>query len=197
MPYYLTAAHTGAARIGLELSMLPVAIGIAAPIAGRLVNGGARDRLLTGGGLVLTAIGLLVIALRHDTTGLLAGLALAGLGLGAFTPANNAGVMSASPAGHAGAVGGVLNMSRGFGTALGVAVAGALYTAVSGSSHGVSSDVAARGLTAAMLTLACLALATGVTLLLARGRASTGSRAGDRNPRSRRITPRVRALNPE
>ena len=90
MPYYLTAAHTGAARIGLRASILPVAIGIAAPIAGRLVNGGARDRLLTGGGLVLTAIGLLVIALRHETTGLLAGLALAGLGLGAFTPANNA-----------------------------------------------------------------------------------------------------------
>jgi EmrB/QacA subfamily drug resistance transporter len=167
VPYYLTATRAGAAQIGLELSMLPIAIGIAAPIAGRLVTHGERDRLLTGAALILTAIGLLVIGLRHDTPGLLAGLALAGLGLGAFTPANNAGIMAASPPGHTGAVGGVLNMTRGFGTALGVALAGALYTAVSGTAHAVSSDAAVRGLSVAMLALAGLALATGATLVLA------------------------------
>jgi len=172
VPYYLTASHLGAARIGLELTTLPVAIGIAAPIAGRLVNG-ARDRLLTGGGLILTAAGLFVIALRHDTAGLLTGLALAGLGLGAFTPANNAAVMAASPPGHAGAVGGVLNMTRGFGTALGVAVAGALFTAVSKAGGGGVSDAgAADGLTVALATLACLALAAGGVLLLGRQRAA-------------------------
>jgi EmrB/QacA subfamily drug resistance transporter len=170
VPYYLTAAGAGAAQIGLELSMLPVAIGIAAPIGGRLVTGGSRDRLLTGGALVLTATGLLVIGLRHDTAGLLAGLALAGLGLGLFTPANNAGIMAASPPGHTGAVGGVLNMTRGFGTALGVALAGALYVAVGATTHSVSSDVAERGLTAAMLTLAALAIVTGATLLRAGSR---------------------------
>ena len=90
VPYYLTAAHVDAVRIGLELSTLPIAIAIAAPLAGRLA-GGARDRLLTGGGMILTATGLALIALRHDPVGLVAGLALAGLGLGAFTPANNAG----------------------------------------------------------------------------------------------------------
>ncbi len=150
VPYYLSADHTSAALLGLELSVLPVAIGIAAPVAGRLVHR-IGERPLTGGGLILTAVGLLEIGLRHGTSGLLAGLALAGLGLGAFTPANNAMVMSRSPTGHTGVVSGVLNMTRGFGTALGVALASGLYTAAAGVggadvSHATTA-AAAHGLT--------------------------------------------------
>jgi EmrB/QacA subfamily drug resistance transporter len=170
VPYYLTARGTGAAQIGLELSVLPVALGIAAPIAGRLLTD-ARSRLLTGGGMVLTAAGLLAAALSHDTSGLLGGLALTGLGLGAFTPANNATIMAASPAGHTGSVGGVLNMTRGLGTALGVALTGALFTAVSAAGHGVGAGGdAGRGLTVALATLAGLALVAGVALLLSHPR---------------------------
>ena len=73
--------------------------------------------------------------------------------------------MSASPPGHTGAVGGVLNMARGFGTALGVALAGALFAGVAGPS-GVAVVNAGHGLTVALATLGCLALATGVALLL-------------------------------
>jgi MFS family permease len=169
VPYYLTAGGTGAAQIGLELSVLPVALGIAAPIAGRLLNP-ARERMLTGGGMVLTAAGLLIAALAHDTAGLLAGLVLAGLGLGAFTPANNATIMAASPAGHTGSVGGALNMTRGFGTALGVALTGALFAAVGGAGHGANA-ASAQGFTVALVALAGLALAAGVGLLLSRGAA--------------------------
>ena len=54
IPYYLSAQHLGAALIGLELAVLPMAIGIAAPIAGRLLDHtGARP--LTAGGLLLYA----------------------------------------------------------------------------------------------------------------------------------------------
>jgi EmrB/QacA subfamily drug resistance transporter len=166
VPYYLTATHVDAALVGLQLAVLPVAIGVAAPIAGRLLNrAGARP--LTGGGLLLTAAGLIEIALRHHTSGLLAGLVLAGLGLGAFTPANNATIMSASPQGHAGVVGGVLNMTRGVGTALGVALASALYIAASGTSGtGASPAAAATGLTVSLAALGALALAVGLALLL-------------------------------
>jgi hypothetical protein len=45
-----------------------------------------------------------------------------GLGLGAFTPANNTLVMGAIPARAAGTGGGLVNMTRGLGTALGVAL---------------------------------------------------------------------------
>ena len=162
VPYYLTAVHTGAAQIGLQLSILPVAVGFAAPVAGRLLTR-ERERLLTGGGMLLTGGGLALVGLRHDTAGLLCGLALAGLGLGAFTPANNATIMASAPAGHTGSVGGVLNMTRGFGTALGVALVGALFTA--GSSAGLATG-AGDGLTVAFAAMSGLAFAAGVVLLL-------------------------------
>ena len=174
VPYYLTAEHVGFALVGLQLSVLPIAIGIAAPIAGRLLNR-VGDRPLTGGGMILTAVGLLEIALWHGTSGLLSGLALAGLGLGAFTPANNATIMSASPPGHAGVVSGVLNMTRGIGTALGVALASAIYIAAAGASGTwPSPDAAAHGLTVALAVLGVTAMLAGVSLLLNRRAPNAG-----------------------
>ena len=168
VPYYLSADRDSAALIGLQLAVLPIAIGLTAPFAGRLVNR-VGARWLTGGGLVLTAVGMLEIAFVHGTPGILAGLALMGVGLGSFTPANNAAVMSASPAGHAGVTGGVLNMTRGLGTALGVAVAGALFTAGAGvaGAHVAQAGVAAvgHGLTIALGALGLVTLGTGVALL--------------------------------
>ncbi|MGO9976292.1 MAG: hypothetical protein ACLP01_26500 [Solirubrobacteraceae bacterium] len=105
------------------------------------------------------------VALWHGTAGLLGGLALTGLGLGAFTPANNATIMSASPPGHAGVISGVLNMTRGMGTALGVALAGALYTAAVGPSGvGGARAAEAHGLSVTLMTLSVLALAVGLAL---------------------------------
>ncbi|MFE4873675.1 hypothetical protein [Streptomyces sp. NPDC056682] len=49
-------------------------------------------------------------------------LALLGLGLGTFIPANNALIMGAIPASCSGTGGGLVNMTRGLGTALGVAL---------------------------------------------------------------------------
>jgi EmrB/QacA subfamily drug resistance transporter len=156
VPYYLSAEHINAALVGLQLAVLPVAIGIAAPFAGRYTDRlGARP--FTAGGLLLTGAGLLEIALRHGTVGLLVGLAIAGLGLGAFTPANNATIMSASPKGHTGVVGGVLNMTRGVGTALGVALASALYVSASGPASGLTVAFAALAGTALLTALALLA----------------------------------------
>ncbi len=133
-----------------------MAIGISAPLAGRLTDR-LGSRPFTAGGLLLAGAGLLEIAWRHGTAGLLVGLAIAGLGLGMFTPANNATIMSASPKGHTGVIGGVLNMTRGIGTALGVGLASALY---------VSATGAASGLTVALAALGGIALAAGAALRL-------------------------------
>ena len=182
VPYFLSAEHVDAALIGLQLAVLPVAIGIMAPIAGRLLSRvGARS--LTAGGLLLTGAGLLEIALRHGTIGLLVGLAVAGLGLGAFTPANNATIMSASPKGHAGVIGGVLNMTRGVGTALGVALTSALYiTGSDAGSASASPAAAANGLTVALAALGVTAAAVGLALLLApeATRVDTGEPSGEK-----------------
>jgi MFS family permease len=142
---------------------------------------GARP--LTAGGLLVTGVGLLEIAFRHGTSGLLVGLAVAGLGLGTFTPANNATIMSASPKGHTGVIGGVLNMTRGVGTALGVALASALYITASGANSATASPAAAAtGLTVALATLGLAALTVGLALLLApaTAREATRDSSGER-----------------
>lgn len=161
VPYFLDSRHVSSALAGLELATLPVAMGIIAPIAGRL-TGRLGARTLTAGGMAIGAAGLALVAAQHTTLGLLGGLALAGVGLGAFTPSNNSSIMGAAPGGSTGLVGGLLNMTRGMGTALGIAVAGAIYAAASesgGSSH---------GLTVAMAVMCGLALAVGVGLALER-----------------------------
>ena len=56
VPYYLSAEHVSEAWIGLQLAVLPVAIGVTAPLAGRLVDR-VGDSTLTAGGLLLAAAG--------------------------------------------------------------------------------------------------------------------------------------------
>jgi hypothetical protein len=47
--------------------------------------------------------------------------ACSGAGMGLYTPAHNAGIMAALPTRDVAAAGGMVNMTRGIGTALGVA----------------------------------------------------------------------------
>jgi MFS family permease len=155
LTYLLTARHVPIALAGLQVAALPLALGVAAPLAGRLAagrtasTGAHRAKQLPAGGLGLAAVGLLVLATRHDVlAGRLVGLALAGTGLGAFIPLNNAAVMSAAPRERAGMLSGVLNTARSLATALGVALAGLLYTA--------------SGPTVALLALTTVALAASV-----------------------------------
>jgi MFS family permease len=53
---------------------------------------------------------------------LVATLGVVGLGLGTFTPSNNTLIMAAIPPDRSGTGGGLLNMTRALGTALGVAL---------------------------------------------------------------------------
>ncbi len=161
IPYFLDGRHVSSALAGLELAALPVALGVVAPIAGRL-TGRLGARTLTAGGMAIVACGLALVAFEHATPGLLGGLALAGVGLGAFTPPNNSSIMAAAPGGQTGLVGGILNMTRGTGTALGVAVAGAVYTAAA------DTGGAGHGLTLAMAMMSGLALAVAVWLAVKR-----------------------------
>ena len=177
IPYFLAAEHTHAAVVGLELSALPIAIAIAAPIAGRFADR-VSSRLLSGGALLVAGAGLLEMVLSHDTTGLVTGLVIAGLGLGAFTPTNNATIMSAAPDGHAGVVSGVLNMTRGMGAALGVAIASAVYAA--GAATGGADSDPAQGLTVALTVLGAFALAGGAALLARSSPPVDGGRQRDR-----------------
>ena len=125
----------------LALTALPLGFAVAAVGGGRW---SARTRAVAGGLVAGAAAGLLVpwpSALW---------LAVMGLGLGVFIPANNAAVMAAIPPDMAATGGGLVNMTRGLGTALGIAV-------VTLSLHVAGSAVAL----AALAVVAALAAVTG------------------------------------
>ncbi|GAA4042180.1 MFS transporter [Arthrobacter methylotrophus] len=116
------------AQAGLLLTVLPVALGLVAPVAGLLADRfGARLPASAGMGLVTAALAVLVFSPR-DLWVTAAALAAMGLGLGLFTPANNASVAAAGHDHQAGMVSGVLNMTRGVGTSLGVALGAVAYS---------------------------------------------------------------------
>jgi len=175
-PLYLEQAyHLSPGTAGLLITVLPLALGAIAPIAGI-----AADRLgaavTTGTGMTLVAAALAVAAATVGNRLVLTFmLALAGGGLGLFTPANNAIVAGAGRAEQAGMVSGVLNMTRGVGTSLGVAVAGAVYALTAGGSATSSSGAAADGFEVTSLVLAALAAAAAL-LCVRRGGATRAAR---------------------
>jgi hypothetical protein len=99
--------------------------------------------LLTAGGMGLLAVS----ATRTDLT--VAALAIVGAGMGLFVAANNAASMFAAPEQRAGAAGGLLNMARGLGTALGVALTSLVFAS-------------GRGITSVALVLLSVAILTGI-----------------------------------
>jgi Na+/melibiose symporter-like transporter len=135
VPFYLDRGlGLGSGRAGLELMAMPLAQGIAAPFAGRAADRfGART--LTAGGMLLTAAGLAVLGCtRPPVLGFVLLLGVIGAGLGCFTPPNNAAIMGSVPRQQAGVASGVLNMTRGIGTALGLAVTGLIFAVAGGQS---------------------------------------------------------------
>ncbi|MBR7828213.1 MFS transporter [Actinospica sp. MGRD01-02] len=153
VPVVLTARGASLTAAGLAGSALPVGFAVAALAAERVLPAALSDRgrALLGAGIACA--GLCALAAVPPTPLVVPGaLAVAGLGLGVFMPANNALVMSAIPVSAAGTGGGLVNMTRALGTALGVAlVTLALHAA--GSADRVLGNRLAGGL----LALAALA----------------------------------------
>jgi MFS family permease len=121
-PQLVSAQGGSAEAAGLLLTSLPAGFGLAAAVADKLLPAGwpNRRRCLLGGVLVAASAAALAVPAPHGVSVVLLGLL--GIGLGIYTPANNAEIMAAVPARDAAAAGGMVNMTRGTGTALGVAV---------------------------------------------------------------------------
>jgi Major Facilitator Superfamily len=168
-PQLVSAQGGSALAAGLLLTSLPAGFGIAAVLADRLLPAHWPNsrRCAVGGALASGCAAALAVPAPHPVSVLLLGLL--GAGLGVYTPANNAEIMTALPAGDAAAAGGMVNMARGIGTALGVAVvtlglhAGALL-----GHSGVRT-----GQEVAMAALAAVALAATWA-----GMTASGSRSG-------------------
>jgi EmrB/QacA subfamily drug resistance transporter len=131
IPFYLERIlGQTAARTGLLLTPIPIALGVLAPIAGTLTDRiGPRPPTIAGmaiAALALAGLGLAPGASLVPTLGL---LALLGIGVGLFTPPNSSAIMGSAPANRLGVAGGILNMTRSLGTSLGVAASGAVLAA--------------------------------------------------------------------
>ena len=118
----LMAAHgVGPLRAGLLLAALPAGFGVAAVAGERVLPGRWANgfRCVIGGLAAASCAAALAVPTSAAVTAALLGLL--GIGLGVYIPANNAAIMAAVPAGESAAAGGLVNMARGLGTALGVA----------------------------------------------------------------------------
>jgi MFS family permease len=123
VPVVLTGAGSSELAAGLVLTALPAGFAVAATGADRLLPHGMSDRgrCVVGAALCAGTLGVL-LAVPLGAVWLTPLLAVLGVGLGVFTPANNTLIMGAVPSSSSGTGGGLVNMARGLGTALGVAL---------------------------------------------------------------------------
>ncbi|WP_083751940.1 MFS transporter [Saccharothrix sp. ALI-22-I] len=101
-------SREGPLETGLLLTALPVGFALGAALPWKLPRTG----------VLLSTVACGVLAWQVHPVA----LALLGLGLGLFTPANNATILSALPKGDAGSGGGLVNLARALGTTFGVAL---------------------------------------------------------------------------
>jgi MFS family permease len=164
-------------RIGLVLSALPAGFGVAALSSEALLPKGMsnRQRGVTGAFTCAFALVMLVF-MPMSPIWIVPMLAVAGLGLGVFVPANNAVIMRSAQAGSASVLGGLVNMARGIGTTLGIAL-------VTLSLHLAGPGAAGRpDATTALAVLAGAAVAAAVIAATIRPLSQAASEALETGP---------------
>lgn len=148
-PVLLTGAGVPVLRAGLVITLLPAAFALAATVGGGLLPRAWSDVTRCRFGAGVAGAGLLLLALLPVGVATVAvPLLVAGYGLGLLLPANNALVMRAIPAECSAVGGGMVNMARSLGTALGTAL----------PVLGVHLAGAASGGRTVLLTLAAVAV---------------------------------------
>ncbi len=136
----------GLTPLGAGLMLLPMAVASAccAPVSGRLVAARGARTPLSAGGVGMAAGGLLLLGVGPDTAFIHLGAAylVFGIGFGLVNaPITNAAV-SGMPQTQAGLASAMASTGRQVGTALGVAVSGAI--AFSGTAGAVADDLASN-----------------------------------------------------
>ena len=168
VPFYLERGlRFGSVRAGLELVAMPLALGITAPLAGRLADRLGARPLTIAGWLPWPVHSPCWASLRPSTPAFLMLLAVVGIGLGLFTPPNNAAIMGSVPQGQSGLASGMLNMTRAWARPSVLALTGLVFDASGGRSSASSS--VAHAFTVTALFLSVLAVVAGVIAGLREG----------------------------
>jgi EmrB/QacA subfamily drug resistance transporter len=147
LPFYLEKVKSFRPEVvGLLMMIIPLSMGLVAPLAGSLSDRfGARGVSLAG--LIVCVLGCLSIGGLNRDVGML-GTALRlvplGAGMGLFQSPNNSAIMGAVPRRRLGLASGLMTLSRTLGHTTGIPLAGAAFTAWVVSAAGVPglADVA-------------------------------------------------------
>lgn len=159
LPFMLHGMGYDAVATGLLITPWPIAIAIAAPIAGHLADRYPAG-LLGGIGLGTFAIGLMSLALMPHDAGvgdIIWRMSLCGAGFGMFQSPNNRAMMNAAPKSRSGGAGGMLATARLLGQTSGAAIVGMMFVHVPGQGAMVSLFIASgAAVVAAFVSLARL-----------------------------------------
>src|SRR6201996_778853 len=151
--------HFSAVETGFLITPWPLAICIAAPLAGRLADRYSAG-LLGGIGLFCFAMGLLSFAFLPAHPGhldLAWRMALCGFGFGIFQSPNNRAMLTAAPKERSGGASGMLGTARLLGQTTGDALAALLFARLGGQAPTVALLIASGfALVAACVSLARL-----------------------------------------
>jgi EmrB/QacA subfamily drug resistance transporter len=130
MPFYLENVLGYDPRsVGLLLAIVPIAMGVAAPIAGSLSDR-LGTRLITVTGLLVLLAGYYAVgtlSLQTTPLGYILRFLPIGIGMGVFQSPNNSAIMGSAPRTRLGVASGLLSITRTLGQITGIAVLAALW----------------------------------------------------------------------
>jgi len=166
LPFYLqNVLRRSQVESGLLISPWPLAILIAAPIAGHLADRYSAG-ILGGAGLATMTIGLISLAMlpAHPASiSIIWRMALCGLGFGFFQAPNNRELLASAPKQRSGAASGMLGTARVTGQTLGAVLVALIFNMFSSS-----------GNTVALVVGACFAAGAAIVSCMRIGRPPAG-----------------------
>jgi MFS family permease len=184
IPQALAGTSGGELRAGLVLSALPAGFGVAAIGGEALLPKALSNRQRGIAGAMICSFALVILGIMPLTPAWIVPLlALAGLGLGIFVPANNAVIMRSAEPGSASVLGGLVSMARGIGTTFGIALV-TLVLHLAGPGLGTRPAV-----TPALAVLAAAAAAAALIAGAIRPLGGAGRPGGGASPGSQETDP--------
>lgn len=130
MPFYLqNVLGYPLGSIGLLLAVVPIGLGIMAPISGSLSDRfGTRPITLLGLiSLLLGYCAISTLGVATTTVGYILRFIPIGIGMGIFQSPNNSAIMGSVPRSQLGVTSGLLSITRTLGQTVGLALVGALW----------------------------------------------------------------------
>ncbi len=174
---FIRSFHQTPIEAGVRLAIIPVTLGLTAPLSGALYER-VGMKIVTTAGMALCTTGVILLWLSlgggvEHNLAIMGALALLGVGVGLFITPNNSAVVAAAPSDRRAQAGGLLSLIRVLGCTLGIATASTTLSwrlhslaGSSGRTIGVPSRAVLAAVHDVLWILAALAIiAAGAALL--------------------------------